>query len=119
MIKFVNIALKNNIIPKQQKLDIGDYQFEEDTTISVDVKKIFLKYQKNIFQENDKDRFIREIMLAKSNHTTLIILIEENYTINTLKDWKSPLNAISKPYTYRKGFEIANRIRYYEKSISN
>lgn len=119
---------RNDILFTRQRLDVGDYMLAEVDSngifvpinnISVDTKKNILELAKNLFSQNDNKRFIRELCRAKKNGIKLIILIEndvlEDYTIDTLSKWKSPCNYYNEPYTKLKGYEIANKIRYYKK----
>ena len=113
--KIVSYCLNHDIAPMREKLDIGDYLFDDNRNVVVDTKKSILEVATNLFNKNDKNRFLREIIKAKNLNIKMIVLIEENFTIENLSSWHCPSYKNGKPYTNLKGFQIANKMRFYEK----
>lgn len=80
------------------KLDVGDYQIEGDSSISVDRKKSLDEMATNLLNKSDSCRFWREVRRAYSQGTKLIVLCEcggQYHTVNDLKAWKSRYSGVS------------------------
>lgn len=85
----------NNISVVRSKLFVGDYTLLNCQTTCIDVKKDVLEIANNICGKNHT-RFRNELIRAKDNGIKLIVLIEENYTFETLKTWISPVRKYGK-----------------------
>lgn len=84
------------------KLFCGDYSRLDCQTVCVDSKKDIIEVAANICG-SQHERFRNECIRAKENGIKLIILIEENFTLETLKMWQSPKNKKGKLLTQVKG----------------
>lgn len=80
------------------KLDVGDYQFEGDPSVSVDRKKSLDELSTNLLNKSDSCRFWREIRRAHSQGTKLIVLCEcggKYRSVNDLTAWKSKYSGVT------------------------
>jgi ribosome-associated protein len=74
----------------RSKLYVGDFSRLNNQNICIDTKKDIIEIAGNICGEQHT-RFRNECIRAKECGIKLIILIEEPYTLETLKYWKSPI----------------------------
>ena len=83
---------------KVRKLDVADYQIDGDPSVSVDRKSGLEELSRNLMNKSDSCRFWREIRLAHTQGTKLIVLCEcggKYKTVNDLKDWHSKYSGVS------------------------
>lgn len=81
-----------------RKLDVGDYQIEGDTSVSVDRKKSIDELATNLLNRSDSCRFWREVRRAYAQGTKLIVLCEcggKYHGINDLIAWKSKYSGVT------------------------
>ena len=94
----------------RSKLYVGDFSRLENQSISIDTKKDIVEIAGNICG-SQHTRFREECIKAKDCNIKLIILIEEPYTLETLKYWKSPTYKYGKkkgkPHTHVSGSVLA------------
>lgn len=74
---------------RPQQLNVGDYTISNKHDICIDIKQDVLEICGNICGK-DHTRFRNECIRAMEDGINLIILIEEDYTLETLKNWTSP-----------------------------
>lgn len=89
---------KHHIDYTIRKLDCGDYQFDNDQSVSVDRKKSLDELATNLLNKSDSCRFWREVRRAHKQGTRLIVLCEcgGGYkNVNDLKYWKSKYSGVS------------------------
>ena len=79
-------------------MDVGDYQIEGKTSISIDRKKNLDELAKNLMNKKDHSRFWKEVRRAKENKTKLVILCEHGGKIKDIKSvaqWKSKYSPVN------------------------
>ncbi|MBR5823668.1 MAG: ERCC4 domain-containing protein [Paludibacteraceae bacterium] len=89
---------RHNINYAVKKLDVGDYQIEGKTSISIDRKKNLEELAKNLMNKKDHSRFWKEVRRAKEQKTKLIILCEHGGKIKDIKSvsqWKSKYSPVN------------------------
>ncbi len=80
------------------KLDVGDYQIEGLSTISVDRKQNLSELSRNLLNRADHSRFWKEVRRAKESQTKLIILCEHGGKIKGIKDvaiWNNKYSGVT------------------------
>lgn len=87
----------HNIDYTIRKLDCGDYQWENDPSVSVDRKKSLDELATNLLNKSDSCRFWREVRRAHAQGTKLIVLCEcgSIQTIESLLRWKSKYSGVT------------------------
>lgn len=113
--KIQDYCLTHKIDVEKVKLDVGDYAIESNPYRTVDTKKSMLEMVSNLFGQNDRKRFLREIARAENGGIELIILIEEKMCMNTIPLWKSPKDRYGHPFTNVTGRVIYNKMKFYER----
>lgn len=81
-----------------RKLDVGDYQIEGDSSVSVDRKKSLDELATNLLNKSDSCRFWREVRRSFAQGTKLIVLCEcggKYKTVNDLQTWRSKYSGVS------------------------
>lgn len=89
---------KNGIEFEVKKLDVGDYQIDGQTAISVDRKRNLQELSRNLMNRKDHSRFWKEIRRAKEQKTKLIILVEHGGKIKSIQDvagWTDKYSGVS------------------------
>lgn len=124
--KYILSAFKaNNYKYEELKLDEGDYQSSDNDTCVIDLKNGILEVQKNIAgKENDKARFLNEIIRCITKKKKLIVLIREDYiySLYGVQFWKSPKRfirsnngkSVLKPFTNVSGKFIMKVMERYQ-----
>lgn len=101
----------------RSKLFVGDLARLDNQTVCIDTKKDVLEIAQNICGKNH-DRFRDECIRAKENGIKLIILIEEENSIENLKNWKSPTYKYGinkdKPFTQIWGITISKAMQTFQ-----
>lgn len=77
---------KNGIEYSVKKLDVGDYQLNNNPRIIVDRKQNLAEISHNLFNAKDRARFMREVRKAKENGMRLFIVCEHGGKIRCIKD---------------------------------
>ena len=89
---------KHGIEYEVKKLDVGDYQIEGNTAISVDRKQNLAELSKNLMNKADHSRFWKEIRRAKEQNIKLFILCEHGGKIKQIQDvalWNDKYSGVS------------------------
>lgn len=89
---------KNGIEYEVKKLDVGDYQIEGNTAISVDRKQNLVELSKNLMNKADHSRFWKEIRRAKEQNIKLFILCEHGGKIKQIQNvalWNDKYSGVS------------------------
>lgn len=89
---------KHGIEYEVKKLDVGDYQVDGNTTISVDRKQNLAELSKNLMNKADHSRFRKEIRRAKEQNIKLFILCEHGGKIKQIQDvalWNDKYSGVS------------------------
>lgn len=81
---------KNNIEFKEEKLDVGDYQLNENTSFVIDRKANIEELIQNVI--HDHARLVREIKRASDSGIHLLFLVqsEEVKSLDDLDAWENP-----------------------------
>lgn len=93
-----NYFERHNIEYEVRKLDVGDYQIDGNTSISVDRKQSMEELARNLMNRSDSSRFWREVRRAHDQHVKLVILCEcggKVKTINDVPKWKSKYSQLT------------------------
>ena len=88
---------KHHIDWTVRKLDVGDYQFDDDSSVSVDRKQSIEELAHNLLNKSDSARFWREVRRAHAQGTKLIVLCEAGgkyHNANDLKYWQSKYTGV-------------------------
>lgn len=89
---------KHGIEYEVKKLDVGDYQIDGNTVISVDRKQNLAELSKNLMNKADHSRFWKEIRRAKEQNIKLFILCEHGGKIKSIQDvaqWHDKYSGVS------------------------
>lgn len=89
---------KHGIEYEVKKLDVGDYQIDGNTAISVDRKQNLVELSKNLMNKADHSRFWKEIRRAKEQNIKLFILCEHGGKIKQIQDvalWNDKYSGVS------------------------
>lgn len=89
---------KHGIEYEVKKLDVGDYQIDGNTAISVDRKQNLAELSKNLMNKADHSRFWKEIRRAKEQNIKLFILCEHGGKIKQIQDvalWNDKYSGVS------------------------
>ena len=89
---------KHGIEYEIKKLDVGDYQIDGNTAISVDRKQNLAELSKNLMNKADHSRFWKEIRRAKEQNIKLFILCEHGGKIKQIQDvalWNDKYSGVS------------------------
>ena len=89
---------KHGIKYEIKKLDVGDYQIDGNTAISVDRKQNLAELSKNLMNKADHSRFWKEIRRAKEQNIKLFILCEHGGKIKQIQDvalWNNKYSGVS------------------------
>ena len=89
---------KHGIEYEIKKLDVGDYQINGNTAISVDRKQNLAELSKNLMNKADHSRFWKEIRRAKEQNIKLFILCEHGGKIKQIQDvalWSDKYSGVS------------------------
>jgi len=105
-----NYFSNNKIYIISQKLDVGDYMFENGK-VSVDTKENIYELASNLFDV----RFQKELKRAKQLEIKLYILVEQNFNKDRILNWKSKKRIDGTFITKITGLMIYNRMRIYTK----
>lgn len=81
---------KHHIEFKKEKLDVGDYAFEDNPKFVIDRKANIQELVYNVTHEHD--RILREMERAKTNGVRLLFLVEDEnvHSLDDLNDWNNP-----------------------------
>lgn len=77
---------KNGIEYSVQKLDVGDFMFPDNPSVSVDRKQNLSELSKNLMNKKDHSRFWKEVRRAKESGIQLYVLCEHGGKIKSIKD---------------------------------
>lgn len=97
---------KHGIEYEIRKLDVGDYQIEGKTQISVDRKRNLQELSKNLMNAKDHSRFWKEVRRAIEQKIKLFVLVEHGGQIKSIEDvakWTDKYSGVS-------GRNLANEI---------
>lgn len=89
---------KHGIEYEVKKLNVGDYQIDGNTAISVDRKQNLAELSKNLMNKADHSRFWKEIRRAKEQNIKLFILCEHGGKIKQIQDvalWNDKYSGVS------------------------
>lgn len=89
---------KHGIEYEIKKLDVGDYQIDGNTAISVDRKQNLAELSKNLMNKADHIRFWKEIRRAREQGIKLYILCEHGGKIKSIQDvaqWHDKYSSVS------------------------
>lgn len=93
-----NYFEKHGIEYEVKKLDVGDYQIDDNPGISVDRKSNLEELSRNLMNHSDSSRFWREVRRAHDQNIKLVILCEcggKVKTINDVPKWRSKYSPVS------------------------
>lgn len=77
---------KHGIEYEIKKLDVGDYQIEGNSQISVDRKQNLSEISKNLMNAKDHSRFWKEVRRSRDQDVNLFVLIEHGGQIKSIED---------------------------------
>lgn len=77
---------EHNIDYEIRKLDVGDYQIEGNSQISVDRKQNLSEISKNLMNAKDHSRFWKEVRRSREQGVKLFVLIEHGGQIKSIED---------------------------------
>ncbi|MEE1138244.1 MAG: ERCC4 domain-containing protein [Acutalibacteraceae bacterium] len=77
---------KHGIEYEIKKLDVGDYQIEGNSQISVDRKQNLSEISKNLMNAKDHSRFWKEVRRSRDQGVKLFVLIEHGGQIKSIED---------------------------------
>lgn len=77
---------KNGIEYEVKKLDVGDYQIDGQTAISVDRKRNLQELSRNLMNRKDHSRFFKEVRRSREQGIKLYILCEHGGKIKSIQD---------------------------------
>lgn len=89
---------KHGIEYEIKKLDVGDYQVDGNTAVSIDRKQNLAELSKNLMNKADHSRFWKEIRRAKEQNIKLFILCEHGGKIKQIQDvvlWNDKYSGVS------------------------
>lgn len=81
---------KHGIEYTVKKLDVGDYQLDGNSTVTVDRKQNLSELSRNLTNATDKGRFMREVRRAAEQGVRLVILCEHGkyQTFADISHWQ-------------------------------
>ena len=97
---------KNGIEYEVKKLDVGDFMFPDNPTVSVDRKQNLAELSKNLMNKKDHSRFWKEVRRAQESGVKLFVLCEHGGKIKSIQDvtsWHDKYSGVS-------GRDLANEI---------
>jgi ERCC4-type nuclease len=89
---------KHGIEYEVKKLDVGDYQIEGKSQISVDRKRNLQELSKNLMNAKDHSRFWKEVRRAREQKIKLFVLVEHGGQIKSIEDvakWTDKYSGVS------------------------
>lgn len=81
-----------------RKLDVGDYQLDNNPHIVVDRKMSLEEASRNLMNRSDSSRFWREVRRAHEQGIQLVVLIESGRTVKNINEvvrWKSRYSPVT------------------------
>ena len=81
-----------------KKLDVGDYQIEDNSQISVDRKQNLSEISKNLMNAKDHSRFWKEVRRSRDQGVKLFVLVEHGGQIKSIEDvarWNDKYSGVS------------------------
>lgn len=87
---------RHGIAYRVKKLDVGDYMFDGGA-VTVDRKQNLEEISRNLTNPADKERFMREVRLARKLSIHLVVLVESNKfrKIDDLRLWRSKYTSVT------------------------
>lgn len=89
---------KHGVGYELKKLNVGDYQIDGKSLLSVDRKQNLSELSHNLMNRADHSRFWKEVRRAKETKTKLIILCEHGGKIKSIRDvafWSDKYSGVS------------------------
>ena len=89
---------KHGIEYEIKKLDVGDYQINGNSQISVDRKQNLSEISKNLMNAKDHSRFWKEVRRSRDQGVKLFVLIEHGGRIKSIEDvarWSDKYSGVS------------------------
>lgn len=92
---------KNCVDYEVKKLDVGDYMFPDNPTVSVDRKQNLSELSRNLTNKADHSRFWKEVRRAREQGVKLYILCEHGGKIKSIQDvalWDDKYSGVNGRY---------------------